>query len=241
MKKVKTTIRVKDMATLANELIRLFDATDSVKGDQYLQEVFGEMRTVEASLTDVLDTEKIVSQLFDLDAVRDEAYRDMSDIVLGYTKIRVNNFAANATVVQKVLDGMSGDITRENYKAESASIKSVLNDLDSNTVRQAIDQLPGLREAIEDLRKAEAEFLKVSDQYNLEHQDKKELPNATDLKKSLLDLINNRLVDDLTGMAKRNPQQYGHFANTAEGYINTANRLVKSRSGKDSDESSEKK
>lgn len=232
MSKINSAIRIKDANTLVNEIVSAFENDEAVRDDVYLRPIIEQLRQSEAVMSDLLAVEKSKRVLVALDAVRDAAVRDVLAIINGYSRIVVGNFAEMAGVLKRICEGLKVDITRENYSAESASIKSLLFDFDKPEACRAIESLPGMREAVEAVRRAEDDFLNAKSVRNAAKVERLEQKSAYKLKLELIGLINKKLIDDVVAMSRREPQRYGRFASNIESRIVSANALVKRRAKK---------
>ena len=112
MKKIRTTVRVTELDTISDIIIRLYKADSSIAGDDYLKSTMAE---------------KIASTLDEADVKRDEIIRSLGTLLNGYAVIPIAEKKAAAEKLLAVFDKYKG-ITAESYANESSFIESMLKD-----------------------------------------------------------------------------------------------------------------
>lgn len=226
MKKIRTIARVTELDTLSDALVRLYKADGGIAGDKYLQGVMAEIESLSAKLTTAIMSDKIVSTLTEADKKRDEVIRSFHTLLNGYAVIP---FAEKKAAAEKLLAVFSKykEITGENFLSESSLVESMIQDFAAVDLAASIAMLEGVAEYLADLRTAQDEFNKASDELTAAQLKKGE--NATSLKKPLFDAINNKLVPYLTAMNLANSTVYGNFIALAEAEISRTNAAVTKR------------
>ncbi len=226
MKKIRTIARVTELDTLSDALVRLYKADGGIAGDEYLQGVMAEIESLSAKLTTAIMSDKIVSTLTEADKKRDEVIRSFRTLLNGYAVIP---FAEKKAAAEKLLAVFSKykEITGENFLSESSLVESLIQDLGAADLAASIAMLEGVAEYLADLRTAQDEFNKASDELTAAQLKKGE--SATSLKKPLFDAINNKLVPYLTAMNLANSAVYGDFIARAEAEISRTNAAVTKR------------
>ena len=122
-------------------------------------------------------------------------------------------------------------IAIEPFAVESSLIESMLVDFSTPITIAAIRSLPGIAELLANLRKAQDNFNAASDKQTANAIDKP--ASATELKKDMLLLLNDRLIPYLNTMMMANPDVFGTFAKQTEVEIDRANGTVPQRSTKE--------
>lgn len=233
MKKINVIVRVAEADNLSNAIVRLFkaevDASTDVGGDAYLQELFAEVEGLSASLTTAIKADKTLSNLDVADSERDEIIRKLNAALTGYVNLPIPALQTAATPLLAIMTKYKG-ITTESYARESSLIKSLLEDLSADDAKKAISSLQGIGELVGALIVSQNEFDQTNDAFNTATALKTE--SASNLKKPLLAIINDRLVPYLNAMKLAKPGIYGDFILKVENEINRANQAVAKRRGK---------
>ena len=226
MKKLRVNVRITELDTTSDVLVRLYKADSAVAADDYLKGVMAEVEDLSARITTAIKSDKTASTLDAADAKRDEVIRSLSTLLNGYAVIPV---ADKKTAAEKLLAvwGKYKGITGESYANESSLIESLLEDFASDSLADSIKTLEGVSSYIADLRTAQDEFNKANDEYTAASASKGE--SATSLKKPLLAAINDKLVPYLTAMAVANKATYADFTTKAAAEIEKTNAAVAKR------------
>lgn len=223
MKRVRAVIRVTELDTLVDVLLRLYKAYAALATDAYLKSIMEEAEAILARLTTSIRSDKTSSKLDEADSKRDEIIHLLFALISGYVAIPVAKKKAAAEKIAAVTAKYKG-IAGESYATESALIKSMLEDLSAAALAEDIESLEGVADYIEALRTAQDEFNKASDEFTAANTGKSE--SATALKKPLLAVVNDKFVPYVSAMALANNELYGEFAAKAEAEIAKMNDLV---------------
>ena len=114
-----------------------------------------------------------------------------------------------------------------NNATESAKIASLLEDLDKEGNKEAVEALPNLAEAVAAVRAAEADFLA-----SVKAQEDEKLglgDNASAVKKRLIALLNDKLIAYLNIASELFAENYGAFAEQVALAVNKSNSVVTQR------------
>lgn len=226
MKKIRTTVRVTELDTISDVLLRLYKADSSIASDDYLKSTMAEIESLSERITIAIKADKIASTLDEADVKRDEIIRSLGTLLNGYSVIPIAEKKAAAEKLLAVFDKYKG-ITAESYANESSFIESMLKDYAASELADSIKALDGVGSYISDLRTAQDEFNKANDEFTASNVNKNECASA--LKKPLLSVINDKLVAYLTAMNLVNAAVYGDFVSKAESEIEKMNNSVAKR------------
>lgn len=226
MKKIRTTVRVTELDTISDIIIRLYKADSGIAGDDYLKSTMAEIESLSERITIAIKADKIASTLDEADVKRDEIIRSLGTLLNGYAVIPIAEKKAAAEKLLAVFDKYKG-ITAESYANESSFIESMLKDYAASELADSIKALDGVGAYISDLRTAQDEFNKANDEFTASNVSKNE--SASALKKPLLSAINDKLVAYLTAMNLVNAAVYGDFVSKAESEIEKINASVAKR------------
>ncbi len=228
MKKVSSKLRVTEIATIANNLIRQYQWDPNINSDAFLKKTVDEIDELSGRLTESIQRGTTKLGLDEADAVRDEAIRDLGTLIDGYTAIPFADQKEAAYAIKSIFDKYGKRIAIEPFAVESSLIESMLVDFSTPITIAAIQSLPGVAELIVKLRKAQDDFNAASDKQTANAADKP--ASATELKKEMLTLLNDKLIPYLNTMMMANPDVFGTFAKQAEVEIDRANATVTKRS-----------
>ncbi len=226
MKKIRTTVRITELDTISDIIIRLYKADSGIAGDDYLKSTMAEIESLSERITIAIKADKIASTLDEADVKRDEIIRSLGTLLNGYSVIPIAEKKAAAEKLLAVFDKYKG-ITAESYANESSFIESMLKDYAASELADSIKALDGVGSYISDLRTAQDEFNKANDEFTASNVSKNE--SASALKKPLLSAINDKLVAYLTAMNLVNAAVYGDFVSKAESEIEKMNNSVAKR------------
>lgn len=222
MNKVISKVRVTEVDGLSDALVRLYKADEGVSSDVFLKGVMDEIEKLSVAITTAIKKDKVLSNLEEADGVRDEAVKNLSTLLDGYSVFPVASKKEAALKLKSIFDKYGKSITTANYVSESSLIESLLEDFSNE--EETVVALDGIKEILEQIRSAQDSFAKASDEYNAASSVKTE--SASSLKKPLLSLINDKLIPYITAMQMANSALYGDFATKAEGEIKRVNEIV---------------
>ena len=228
MKKVSSKLRVTEIATLANNLIRQYQWDPNISSDAFLKKTIDEIDELSGRLTESIQRGATKLGLDEVDAVRDEVIRDLGTLIEGYTAIPFPDQKDAAYAIKSIFDKYGKRIATEPFAVESSLIESMLVDFSTPITIAAIRSLPGIPELLAKLRKAQDDFNAASDKQIANAIDKP--ASATELKRDMLLLLNDRLIPYLNTMMMANPDVFGTFAKQTEAEIDRANGTLPQRS-----------
>lgn len=230
MNKAKTAIRVTELDSLSDAIVRFYkdassDSESTLAKDANLSAVMSEVETLSAKLTTAIKSDKATSTLDEADIARDSVIRNLADALSGYAAIPVAAKKSAAENLLAVFGKYGKQITSKNYAEESSLIESLLEDLGAENLKTDVAALDGVSDLISELRSAQDDFNKASDAYTAAKTGKGE--SATSVKKTLLDALNTRLVPYLTAVGAI--PGYSDFSAKVSSEIDKANSTVGAR------------
>ena len=228
MKKVSSKLRVTEIATVANNVVRQFQWDPKVSDDAFLKVTIDEMDELSARLTESIQRGTTKLGLDEADAVRDEAIRALGTLIEGYTAIPFADQKEAAYALKSIFDKYGKRIASEPFAVESSLIESMLVDFGAPITVAAVHSLPGIAELLAQLRKAQDDFNAASDRQTAANATEKPA-SATELKKEMLGQMNERLIPYLNTMMMVNYDVYGTFAKQVEVEIERANSTTGQR------------
>jgi hypothetical protein len=200
--------------------------------DAHLTAIFNDLGSKTEWLTAAIHRAKTESELELKDEVRDDNLRSLYYLITGFTHHPDAVIKAAAVKLAKLFDNYGLKITDESYASESALISSLLMDLGNEEYQEAITALSGCAALIQALQNSQEDFEITRVTWEREKAKEGALENATELKKEVVAIINERLVVYLQAMKQVNPEMYEEFTNTIAVIIAENNETVKRRAKK---------
>lgn len=226
MKKVNAVLRVTEADSLSVSLVGLFEEHAGLSDDSFLASLFAEIKACSANLTTAIKRTKVSSSLDEADSVRDEAVRSLGNALSGYASLPIASKKYAAEKLLEVYKKYGKNIVSANYASESSLIESLLEDLGSEELRACIEALDGVPEIIQNLRDAESAFKTANADYVRASAISSEQESAYAIKKSLLVLINDKLLPYLSTMFMVNAEKYASFIKQVEIEISRTNETT---------------
>lgn len=234
--KLRTSIRVAALSGLANRMVDFYEKKDLTAYSDYAQFV-AKLKELALQFNTALNQEKALSELADLDVVRDNSYRALYQMVQAYTYVPSAAVTQAANKVFDVFDRYGLSIVSLAYDEETGMLDSLLNELASEELTSEIEKLTFVPDMLRELKTAESNFKQASNRYEQNKASQKaESPSASKLKSPLLKVINDHIVSYHTALAEFKDAEFQSMANTLNGMIENENSLTRSRVGKKEEE-----
>ena len=225
--KVQNNIQIAELGTLSQGIGSRYDEnTAKIGEDRLLDALMAQEKKESNALISSMNRTKSASSLEAKDNARDEAISALFDMAKAYTLLGTASQKQTAVKVCSLLDKYKG-IAHLNNASESAKVASLLEDLDKEGNKEAVEALPNLSEAVAALRDAESEFLacvKAQEDEKLGLGD-----NASAVKKRLICLLNEKLIPYLNIASELFADNYGSFAEQVALSVNKSNSVVTQR------------
>ncbi len=234
MKSLSSNVRVAELATFGKQISTYFNDEESLQSDDFLSIIMPEISELSETLTTAYNQDKIKSDFYEADAVRDEAVRALGSLIEAYLTIPVEATQTAAQALKTVFDKYGKKIANSAYATETTQINSLLTDLSAESLADSIAALNGMSDAIETLRSAQAAFDEADNAFSKALSQKSD--SATSYRKPLLSAINEKLVPFLSAAALVIPDKYSAFATRIENAISIANSTIARRSSSSSSE-----
>lgn len=225
--KVQNNIQIAELGTLSQAIgVRYDENLSKIGEDRILDALMANEKKESNALISSMNRTKSASSLVEKDSARDEALSALIDMAKAYTLLGTASQKQTAVKVCALLDKYKG-IAHLNNATESAKIASLLEDLDKEGNKEAVEALPNLAEAVAAVRAAEADFLagvKAQEDEKLGLGD-----NASAVKKRLVSLLNDKLIAYLNIASELFAENYGAFAEQVSLAVNKSNSVVTQR------------
>jgi len=227
--KVNGAAQIAELADLGAEHAKIFAEAKEEAKDEILSLIFADEKKATDELIAATKKDKVVINLAEFDAARDNAIMDAASLAKALKKLKNATKSAAAARVSAVFDKYTG-ITRLSNANESGQIASLLSDLKGAEVAAALEALPEVAEAIDDIKAAEEAF------QDARHKSEAGIATsglaASKVKKSLVSTINDKLTPYLSVVTLVKPAVYEDLANKISVSISKLNTTVLQRTKK---------
>ncbi|SHJ98038.1 hypothetical protein SAMN05444280_1455 [Tangfeifania diversioriginum] len=226
--KILTNSRVTEVDAATGRIVSAYKNT-SLSSDTHLAAIFAELEPATERLTAAINQSRAESVLDEKDAVRDEKFRGLFYLVSGFVHHPDPAIKAAANEMEELLNDYGLSVVGESYAIESSLIQSLLTDLAKPKYQSSIEALSGCAELIAALQTAQADFEQARVAYEEEKAREGNRQNATEVKKEVLDITNDKLVVYLRAMIQLDDATFGDFGRTVGEIIAENNETVKRR------------
>lgn len=214
MKKFLATSSVAKISEVAMSIISAFDKQPIA--DVKLNQLIDELRQKSAEMTTAIKRAKTLSNLSELDAVRDQQWIAIVHLVDGYTYSPFAPVRDAAKRFNAVIERYGAGLAYENYASESAHLESALEDFAATDLVAAQALLSGVPELVQQLRQAQTAFHDARVQFGQTQAEEDNFVAASTIKKEVVNIINNKIILYLSAMLILDAQTYERFAKTIE-------------------------
>ena len=224
--------RTTEVNTAADNMLMAYQK-QTWENDTHLVKIFTELETGSNQLTTAINRSKAESNLNKKDVARDEKIKALNYLLLGSIHHPDANVKAAGERLSAVFAKYGLRMTHTSYATQSSLVESLLQDLSNPILQADIATVSGCTEVISGIQTAQNDFKSA----HFAWEEKKALegltPCATDVKKDVLTIINDKIVVYLNAMQQANEALYGELAQTVSQIINDTNEAVKKRSKKE--------
>jgi hypothetical protein len=200
--------------------------------DPYLTSTFTILDTTNYELSKAIRRSKAESNLEDKDEVRDGGTRSLYYLITGFTHHPADTIRQSAVLLLHAFDNYGISLVSESYTTESALISSMLLEFQKPEYTTHIANLSGCSELLQALSAAQDDFEQARIAYETEKAQDGMVANATEVKKEVVAIVNNKIVVYLQAMQEANPATYGALAATCAQMIAENNEQVRRRQQK---------
>lgn len=220
--------KVTEIDGTTTQIIQGYDAT-TLNTDPNMELIFGELKPLSELFTSAIRRMKAKSEAQTLDEVREEKMDGWYYLLLAFSHHPTARIRNAALALLDIFNNYGIEIKQESYTAESSLLNSMLSDYSGSEAQNNIGILPQGEIFLSSLREAQLNFENNRLSFEEAQAEEGTLENASALKKQVVDLINNKLVNYLNVMAQINDATYGPYARTVAEIITTNNEVVRKR------------
>lgn len=230
IEKLMTNSRVTEVNDVATRMSVAFHAQGLT--DPYLTSTFTILDTTNIELSKAIRRSKAESNLEDKDEVRDQAVRSLYYLITGFTHHPSAAIRESALMLLHTFDNYGIRLVSESYTTESSLISSMQLEFLKPEYAQPIANLSGCIELLQAMSTAQDDFEQARIAYETEKAQDGLVANATEVKKEVVAIMNNKIVVYLEAMQEANPATYGALAATCAQMIAENNEQVRRRQQK---------
>lgn len=221
----------------SGSVMRLIGAykTTTLSSDVHLAPMLTGLENESTLFIEAINRVKSESILEDKNAVRTDSLRSFHYLLIGFLHHPSKKIRTAAEAVYNIYEHYGLSIIEGGYASASALIVSLLNDLSAEALQESISHLSGLAELIAGIQAAQADFEQTRISFESSKAEESTYATATELKKTVLDIVNNEVVTYMRAMELVDNENYGAFARTIAEIIADNNEQVKKRRNKGDD------
>lgn len=220
--------RITEVADTAALLVQVYE-NGSLKDDTHLAATMVELATSNNQLLDVVNRDKAESELAALDEVCDDKIQAFHYLLQGALYHPATAVKAAAQQLDDVFENYGVKMVRESYGSQSALVKAMLRDFSEPALAPALAAVSGSGELLTELQTAHNQFEQARIAYENSKAQEGHFQNATQLKKPVVELVNNKLVLYLNAMIQVDEPRYGELARRVAQVIADNNQRVNRR------------
>ncbi|MFV0506246.1 MAG: DUF6261 family protein [Bacteroidales bacterium] len=228
--KIIKSARIADLSGSANEIVNIYKKSNISAYPDY-QPMVVEIEKQNSMLITAINKSKAQSEQADMDARRDECVSAINALALGYLNVPAEPIKSSANKFWTIFSKYGTKINNLSYTAESAQIKSLLEELTAADMVGAVSELPHMEGLIANLQTAQAEFEKAELKYDSESATLKGEDSASTIKPLMLQAL-NVVVDYHNAIVQFKDENFKNIADTIDKVVRDLNVITKSRRGK---------
>jgi len=228
MDKLISQSRTTEVADASMRMDVAFRQT-GLQTDTPLIEIYADLNSKTVRLSAALRRAKSESELEAKDEIRDDKLRSLYYLITGYLHHPDPLVKAAAVAITRIFDNYGLKITEESYASESALITSWLMELGNPDNQESFGEILVWHRVSGTVSSSTGDFENTRVNWEKDKAKEGALENASELKKAVIAIINDRLVVYLRAMQQVNPAMFGEFADTIAVIIAENNETVKRR------------
>ncbi len=226
--KLESRSRITEVDTTTKSIYSAFQKSGLTE-DHHLAKMMKELHELSLIMTGAIGAVETESTLDESDALRDEDIRSLFYFVKGQCSHPSKQIKASAQVVWGLLDSFGISIVSEGYAIQTSLESSLLQKLTEPSMVAHIAKVPGVDTLIQAVQSSNNNFAERELIYKKAKAASSVTVTATEIKKDILPLINNKLVVYLRAMAVVEEETFGEFTRVVGQLIDDTNRNVRNR------------
>ncbi len=231
IEKVRSVSRITEVDNVGRQIITVIKP-NGWSDDVHLSKILTTLEQKSVALNKAIKRTKAESDLDEKDGIRDARTRSVYYLTQGFLHHPDEAIKQAAQSITEVFDKYGLEMVTKSNAIQSSLTESLLKDLSGEDIAASIDALPGMKTLVSELDLDQKAFIEAEIKLMRERARNKEEENASELKKEVLDTINDKLVIYLRAMIQVDEVKYAELCNTVAQIIETNNTIVKRRSNK---------
>ena len=228
MNVLRSRANIGEMLAVGRAILNLIKE-NPIADDAYLDSQVKHIEQKVAALAEENNSGALVNNMDDADLVRDLDTRSIFYEVKAKCVRRESDKQQKAEEIYKLLDRYGIGMINESYKQQSASVISLIKDLEAPELSPAIAAIPDLAELITNLKQSQAAFEVAETEYiNNYNKDENSVP-AYVLSRQLEDIINKEFYIYLKAMTAVNAEKYSKLMSKLKSLFKKTNQEIKER------------
>lgn len=211
---------------------RIIEADDEapIDNDIYLSQIIIFMKVLLGQFISAMHRSRMASSLDEQDIVRSECLKDVYYILRGACRMNDRNTSNAAELLIETFGTHGIRVSEACYTVDSEAIDCLISIFSTKESLNQIEYISGLTEKMNDLHKAHDRFKNMqmqSKQRNI--KDTESYTTASEIKKEVVALINDKLVVYLRAMVDVDEVKYRDYAVKVRTIIYEINDIAKKR------------
>lgn len=231
MKKLSTSAKTTEVDFVSDNAVTFYNQDPALAEDTFLKQLIDKISFESDNITEAIKRDHVLSEMEDVDAVVGKNLRALKTIVKGYAAMPDETLSTSGKALLQVINKFKLALLQKSYGEQSSNIEALLMDLSAEALKVHIANLPQVGNVIENLRTSQALFMEKNTAYAKAYAENSQLLTATELKKTLLSLINGKLIVYLTSAVMMDPDKYGPYVASLEKVIDDTNQNISQRMG----------
>ncbi|MCY1720481.1 DUF6261 family protein [Prolixibacteraceae bacterium Z1-6] len=214
------------------QIIQGYNGT-TLNTDSNLEKIMNPLKDKSLMFASAIKRMKVKSEQKGKDDFRDDKIIAFNFLLKSFTHHPDEQIRNAAFNLLEIFEHHGIEIKEESFTRESSLINSLLADLAKPKALADIVLVPQCAEYIAALQQAQDDFEATRLAFEAAQAEEGTLENATEMKKEVVELVNNQLVPYLNVMAQLDEPVYGAFARVVAEIITSNNEVVRKRRNKE--------
>ncbi len=223
-----TTARMKEVGETVQNILKAYDNCALCK-DANLQRIIDLLAQKNNQLIAAFEKCKAHSALEKCDEERNKAFKNLYYYLKACTLSPMGIDRTIAESIFPLFEKHGICIDKLAYEEQNSQTKHLCKELECQDLMARTKRNAQLDDMLESLKKAQANFLKVHNNYSSQIKLSAKEQSAKELKNSVLEIINEQLVMYMRAMEKTFPETHAAFATKLANEIDKTNQNIKNR------------
>lgn len=232
MKKLSTSTKIAEVDFVSDKAVMLYKNNPALADDASLKSIIDETEVESDRITEAIKRDRVFSDMEEVDMQVEKDARTLKTIVKGYAAMPNEELSTAAKAVLAVIEKFKYSMFKLPLAQQAPNVEAMLMDLSAQPIAAHTNVLPTVPETLEKLRQSQKNFMDKNAAYLKAYAQDADMLSATELRKTLLRLINGKLLVYLSAAVMMNPEKYGTYVLELEKVIEDINQKVRQRTDK---------